>query len=85
MKAQFSDWPLDATDTVIAKLLFGACTEIGYCLSQDDNDRICAMSFDAIGEFASEVMMAEGLSPEMHRDLFRGLCAWVCENRSKFS
>ncbi len=85
MKVQFSDWPLDGTNTVIAKLLFGACTEMGYCLSQDDNDRICAMSLNTIGEFASEVMMAEGLLPEMHKGLFRDLCAWVCEKQSKLS
>ncbi|WP_299652515.1 hypothetical protein [uncultured Tateyamaria sp.] len=43
------------------------------------------MSLNTIGEFASEVMMAEGLLPEMHKGLFRDLCAWVCEKQSKLS
>ncbi|GGX68965.1 hypothetical protein GCM10007385_42750 [Tateyamaria omphalii] len=84
MKVQFSDWPLNADDTVVVKLLSGACTEMGYCLSEEDNERIRASSFETIGEFAAQVMMAEGLSPEMNKYLFRALCAWIRDMRPKF-
>jgi len=59
------------TATDIAWLLEDLCTDLGFCLPEDAEQRLRSQPPPEAGMFASAVLWAEGINPSSHRSLLR--------------
>jgi hypothetical protein len=55
----------------LSDLLTKLCVEWGFCIPPKDFDRIAASQRLDVAEFATEVLLAEGLNPEYELHWFR--------------
>jgi hypothetical protein len=55
----------------LRKVLNWLCVEWGFCIPPKDRNRIANSHHLDAGKFAAEVLIAEGLDPELEREWFR--------------
>ena len=58
-------------------LLYDLCVDLGFCISQNDAERIASATMLEADEFACLVIEAEGMNPEYEKQ-------WRCKIREKF-
>jgi hypothetical protein len=52
-------------DVDVGHLLYELCTQLGYCVPQDENRRLIADPPPTVDAFTDEVLRVEGLDPDL--------------------